>query len=286
MPIDYISFDSEDYPEPLRAIPDPPRGLYIIGDKALLKQRQIAMVGSRKCTQAALALSKQWAAELASYDIVVTSGMALGIDAAAHAGALSTGKTLAVMGCGLNYVYPKQNATLIKTMIAKGGAIVSEYPPDTAARTQYFPQRNRIISGLSVGVVVIEAAERSGTLITARLASEQGRDVFAVPGHIANPNTAGCHRLIQQGAKLVTSVRDIVEDYPWISLLSQSPTPPSLSANERSILGALGTYTVSVDELVTKSGLAFVEVCSILLQLECQGIVRKVSGGYQKTGIG
>ena len=140
MPIDYISFDSEDYPEPLRAIPDPPRGLYIIGDKALLKQRQIAMVGSRKCTQAALALSKQWATELASYDIVVTSGMALGIDAAAHAGALSTGKTLAVMGCGLNYVYPKQNATLIKTMIAKGGAIsCANIHPDTAARTQYFP---------------------------------------------------------------------------------------------------------------------------------------------------
>ncbi len=277
--IDFVSIESEDYPERLREIPDPPLGLFIKGNKSLLKERQIAIVGSRKATQAALTLAKQWAGELVVHGVVVTSGMAIGIDAAAHAGALVAGKTIAVLGCGLNYSYPKQNAGLMKAIVAHGGAVISEYLPDVAAQAAFFPQRNRIISGLSEGVLVVEAARKSGTLITARLASEQGRDVFAIPGHLANPNTAGCHYLIQQGAKLVTSVSDIVEDYnTWVV----APENSRLSPEEARVLGAMCAYVVAIDELVMNSGLAFGELCSILLELEFRGLVKKMPGGYQK----
>ena len=277
--ISFISIEDADYPAQLRAIADPPLGLFVKGNKDLLNQPQIAMVGSRQATQSALALTKTWARELAQQGIVVTSGMAMGVDAAAHAGALeASGQTIAVLGCGLNYEYPRQNAALMRALLEHGGAMVSEYLPDVVAHAKFFPQRNRIISGLSRGVVIMEAAQRSGTLITARLASEQGRDVFAVPGRLDNPNTAGCHYLIQNGAKLATSVTDILEEYGWCAAVQVEVLP----AQQQVIMGLLSSAITPVDELVAKSGLAFAEVCSVLLELECKSLVGKASGGYFK----
>ncbi len=199
------------YPPLLRQIPDPPIALFVRGDATLLSEPQLAMVGSRNPSVEGRRNAEEFAEYLAKCGLVITSGMALGIDAASHKGALKGGKTVAVWGTGLDKAYPPRNRELAEEIIAKG-VVVSEFPPGTPPLPTHFPRRNRIISGLAVGTLVVEAAKQSGSLITARLASEQGREVFAIPGSIHNPMARGCHRLLRDGAKLVESAGDILEE--------------------------------------------------------------------------
>ena len=204
-----VTMADADYPEPLRHIHDGPLVLYVRGDRSLLGREQIGIVGSRNATRAGLEHARSFAAALGQKGLLVTSGLALGVDGAAHAGALDAGfPTVAVIGNGVDKPYPYRHRTLSER-IAGEGVIVSEYPPGTSAKAGHFPRRNRIISGLSRGILVVEAGLKSGSLITARLALEQGREVFAIPGSVHNPLARGCHHLIRQGAKLVETVDDI-----------------------------------------------------------------------------
>ena len=213
MKIEEISIESKEYPEQLREIYDAPLKLYVLGNKEILKQLGIAIVGSRNATEYGRKVALQFAKDLSTKGINIISGLALGIDTCAHLGTLyqdSVGKTIAVLGGGLDEIYPKQNIELAKQIIKCGGCIISEYPLGTKSQKLHFPQRNRIISGLSKGVLIVEASENSGSLITADFALEQGRDVFAVPGNISSSTSFGTNNLIKQGAKLVTSYEDIL----------------------------------------------------------------------------
>lgn len=213
MKIEEISIESKEYPEQLREIYDAPLKLYILGNKEILKKPGIAIVGSRKATEYGKKVALQFSKDLSKSGINIISGLALGIDTCAHLGTLypdNIGKTIAVLGSGLDEIYPKQNIELAKQIINCGGCIISEYPLGTKPEKLHFPQRNRIISGLSKGILIIEASEKSGSLITADFALEQGREVFAVPGNISSPTSVGTNNLIKQGAKLVTSYEDIL----------------------------------------------------------------------------
>ncbi|WP_245820279.1 DNA-processing protein DprA [Marinobacter lutaoensis] len=286
-----VPWTDERYPEALRHIPDAPLVLYARGDPALLTRDQIGIVGSRHATRAGLAHARQFAAELSRQGLLVTSGLALGIDGAAHAGALDAGcPTVAVIGCGLDRCYPRQHEALGRRVVA-GGVLVSEYPPGTPARAGHFPQRNRIISGLSRGVLVVEAGLRSGSLITARLALEQGREVFAIPGSIHSPVARGCHQLIKQGARLVETVDDVLEELagwwspPVVSTRQPSPAPdrPDLSGLEQreiAVFEALGYDPVSTDALALATGLPADQLMQALLLLELQGLAGSAPGGY------
>lgn len=215
MKIEEISIESNEYPEQLRNIYDAPLKLYVLGNKVLLKQKGIAIVGSRKATEYGKKVALQLSKKLSENGINIISGLALGIDTCAHLGTLqqnNIGKTIAVLGSGLDEIYPKQNIKLAKNIIENGGCIITEYPLGTKPEKLNFPQRNRIISGLSKGVVVVEASEKSGSLITSEFALEQGREVFAVPGNILNFTSVGTNNLIKQGAKLVTNYMDILEE--------------------------------------------------------------------------
>lgn len=213
MKIEEISIESKEYPEQLREIYAAPLKLYVLGDKEILKQSGIAIVGSRNATEYGKKVALQFSKDLTRNGINIISGLALGIDTCAHLGTLhsdSIGKTIAVLGSGLDEIYPKKNIELAKKIINCGGCIISEYPLGTKPEKLHFPQRNRIISGLSKGVLIVEASEKSGSLITADFALEQGREVFVVPGNISSPTSVGSNNLIKQGAKLVTSYEDIL----------------------------------------------------------------------------
>jgi DNA processing protein len=289
-----LDFSDTDYPDRLRETRDPPPLLFVQGHSALLSGPQIAMVGSRNPSPGGLRAAGEFAGQLASLGIGVTSGLALGIDAAAHRGALAAGgPTLAVMGTGLDRVYPASHRDLA-IQIAGTGALVSEFPLGTPAARANFPRRNRIISGLCLGVLVVEAAARSGSLITASHASEQGREVFAVPGSIYNPLARGCHALIRQGARLVERVEDILEELAP-QLRAQLATHQSVAqgaANAetrvqssprdddyRQLLAHMGFDPVGVDTLVERCGLTAQAVSSMLLILELDGEVQAQPGG-------
>jgi DNA processing protein len=275
-----------DYPELLRQLPDAPPVLYVSGDSRVLGEPQIAMVGSRNPSAGGAATARDFAANFARAGIGVTSGLALGIDAASHEGALAAGgTTIAVLGCGPDRIYPAQHEDLA-ARIRESGAIVSEFPPGTAPRPALFPQRNRIIAGLSLGTLVVEAARRSGSLITARLAGIAGREVFAVPSSIHNPVARGCHELIRQGAKLVEGYEDVLSDLK-ISLETQllaSPPgvakkPPTLDKAQEILLDALAFEPASVDSLIERTGLNSESITSMLLILELEGHVAPHPGG-------
>jgi DNA processing protein len=296
-----VTFLDPDYPQLLKEIPDPPLALFVIGDRSLLVSPQLAIVGSRNPSNLGREIAQQFANYLASVGLTITSGLALGIDAAAHQGTLVThGKTIAVCGTGLDIVYPTKHRDLAQK-ISQTGAIVSEFPLGTKPEPYNFPQRNRIISGLSVGTLVVEAALRSGSLITAHAALEQGREVFAIPGSIHNPLAKGCHQLIRQGAKLVETANDILEDLAHFSLVGAhcvrpghmqcAPTasiekadpPPMLDTDYQQLLDLIGYECTAVDTLVIQSGLTVEVVASMLLMLELQSLITSQPGGYVRT---
>lgn len=277
------------YPALLREIPDPPPLLFVRGDPGLLSRPQMAIVGSRNPSSGGRSLAEDFAQSLGLAGLVVTSGLALGIDAASHRGALRAGgNTVAVAGTGPDRIYPARHRELAQSIVERG-AIVSEFSPGTPALPANFPRRNRIISGLSLGVLVVEAACKSGSLITARLAAEQGREVFALPGSIHNPLARGCHRLIRQGAKLVEEVNDILEELgPLAAFTTQQLAEntagdvdsDAVPGDQQQLLVALGFEPVSIDALVARSGLTADVVSSMLLNMELQGRVTSNGGHY------
>ncbi len=265
------------YPAPLVMIPDPPAVLYVRGDVGVLGALQIAVVGARSASRRGLADAAWIAAELAAHSLVVTSGLALGIDAAAHAAALDAGgSTIAVLGSGLDQVHPRRHLALARR-VAQQGALVSEFAPGTPPAPHHFPRRNRIISGLCLGVVVVEASERSGSLITARLAAAQGREVFAMPTTARDPGGAGCHRLIRDGARLLTSLDDLLEELP--PELVEDLQIPALreamdsSGDDDSLLRHFDADGTAFDVLLARSGLAASELNARLFHLELEGRV-------------
>lgn len=278
------------YPALLREIPAAPALLFVRGDIDALSLPQLAIVGSRNATPGGLDTATRFAAHLAGAGFGITSGMALGIDAAAHRAALGAGgKTVAVFGAGPDILYPREHAGLADE-IAAAGALVSEFPPGTAPRREHFPQRNRIISGLAVGTLVVEAGLRSGALVTARNAAEQGREVFAIPGSIHNPVARGCHRLIRHGAKLVETADDIVEELGGIiaslaATIEQNPDrpteqpAPTLDSDYRRLLEMMGWDPVDIDTLMKRTGLTTDELSSMLLILELEERVEPLTGG-------
>ena len=277
------------YPALLATLADAPPLLFVRGDPEALAQAALAVVGSRNPTTGGRRLASRFAADLTRCGLVVVSGLAVGIDAAAHRGALEAGGlSVAVCGTGLDTVYPRTHAALAEQLIAEG-ALVSEWPTGTPALPAHFPRRNRIISALSLGTLVVEAAPRSGSLITARLAAEQGREVFAIPGSIDNPLARGCHALIRQGAKLVESMADILEELPAslaAARAQQSPSaddahshPTTIPEETRTLLNAMGYTPVTVDELVERLGLTAQMLSSMLLAMELQGLVEALPGG-------
>jgi DNA processing protein len=291
--ITIIPFDDPLYPDLLKKIYDPPVVLYVKGNPEVLNCRGLGIVGSRASTVYGRSVAEQMANNLSRQGFTIISGMALGIDTAAHSGALAAeGKTVAVLGCGLDIVYPPGNSNLYE-QITSAGAVVSEYPLGTKPDSFRFPARNRIISGMSLGIVVVEAAKRSGSLITASHALEQGREVFAVPGRIDSVKSAGTHTLLQQGAKLVHSINDIVEEFSVVALQPKTADTggeddeqvflENLSPNEAEMFGFIETYPRSFDEIVKESGFSAQQTNELLLLLELKGMVQALPGkSYQK----
>jgi DNA processing protein len=289
------------YPSQLRELDAPPPVLFVRGQVDLLNEPQIAIVGSRNPTAGGIETARDYARYLAGVGLTITSGLAIGIDGAAHEGALAVGRTIAVLGTGPDRVYPASHRELAQRIIGSG-ALVTEFPPGIGPHASHFPRRNRLISGLSLGTLVVEAAPNSGSLITARYAAEQGREVFAIPGSIHNPLARGCHGLIRQGAKLVDGADQILEELrPQLRHFMEEPevakqapgarppgaTPASGKADEssgldpdyRRLLGCIGHDPLAPDELIARSGLPAHAVSSMLLLLELQGQVMSHPGG-------
>jgi len=300
-----IGWQDADYPAPLRTISSPPLALFVDGDPDLLWRPAVAIVGSRSPTSGGRDNAHFFARSLAAAGIVVVSGMARGIDAAAHEAALAAGAgtTVAVVGTGPDIAYPPTHDRL-RDHLAAQGAVVSEHPPGTAALRSHFPARNRILAGLSLGTLVVEAAEQSGALITARQAGEAGREVFAVPGSIHNPKARGCHRLIRDGAALVEEPREVVEALAPLAndlahalrarlgetesgvIAGPGEMPPRLDADYQCLWEALGHDPTGMDQLVSRTRLTAAELSSMLLVMELDGLVTAEHGRYQrKTGF-
>lgn len=274
--------DAENYPPLLRAIHDPPALLYVRG--TLPGPEALAVVGSRRASEAGRRVATTICTELAARDVTIVSGLARGIDTAAHLGALEGGgRTVGILGCGIDHIYPPENARLYPRILETGG-ILSEYPPGTLPLAGHFPGRNRIISGLCRGVLIVEAAEESGSLITAEFALEQGREVFAVPGAVASPVSRGVNQLLKDGAHLVTAAADILQVL-WPRVPSrQGPheekaaVAAALSGSARDLFGLLGSEPLHIDDLVRTSGLTPMDVSAILLHLELQGAAKALPG--------
>jgi DNA processing protein len=292
-----LSNEDPCYPPRLKEIYDPPLVLYVRGNPELLRQPGIAVVGTRHPTPYGSGMAERLSCDLAAQGLVIISGMARGVDTASHRGAISAkGKTVAVFGTGVDVIYPKENSRLSEQILALGGALISEFPMGTFAAPQNFPIRNRILSGMSVGVLVVEAAEYSGTRITARCALEQNRDVFAVPGNVTNKNSWGPNTLIKQGAKLVATWEDVWEDLPPdVKLALASPPSPESGAassaslfpeddlppHEQKILTLLKSDEAThIDEVVEKleNELSPSEIFAVLFELELSGKIRQMSG--------
>jgi DNA processing protein len=278
-----LTWSDPDYPEILREIHDPPIALYMLGGMSAKHRHAIGVVGTRKPSHYAIDCAKKLSYQLANAGITIVSGLARGVDTYAHQAALAAkGRTIAVIGSGLGRLYPPENRELADRIAAEGGAVLSEFSMLTGADKQTFPMRNRIISGLSFGLLVVEAGVRSGALISANQAGDQGRSIYAVPGRIDNPTAIGSNKLIQQGAKLVLSAADILDDlgvlFPIKPELAPPPFPEGLGKAETAILEALQTEELSVDEIIEKSSLLPHEVTSGLLGLEIRGLVKNLPG--------
>ena len=293
-----LTLQDADYPMRLKETANPPPVLFVQGLLNVLNKSQIAMVGSRHPSHHGLDIAYNFAKHFAEVGFVITSGLALGIDTASHKGALGStdGQTIAVAACGLDQIYPPSNQDLAAKILARG-ALVSEFPIGVPPVAGNFPSRNRIISGLSLGVLVVEAAAKSGALITANMAAEQGREVFAIPSSIYSAKSKGCHLLIKQGAKLAESAEDIIEELnPLLKAITKSSKSCVVTPNKCNIINdeplakehlALLSYidgiTTSVDDLVMRSKCKVQEVSSILMQLELAGYILAVPGGYVRS---
>lgn len=302
-----IGCNDEDYPSLLREIPGAPAALFVDGDPSLLWMPQLAIVGSRSASEAGLAITRRFARALAQTGFVITSGMADGIDAAAHRAALDVKcPTLAVLGTGPDLVYPRKHRALAAD-IAANGALISEFPPGTPGKAEHFPRRNRIISGLALGTLVVEASLKSGSLITARYATEQGREVFAIPGSINSPLARGCHQLIRDGARLTETVDEIIGELSGLAAAlgdqlrlrlqgtdgfdtaretggALGKGPLHRDADYQALLEALGYEEVDLDSLAARTGLSAGALSSMLLLLELEGEVSSARGGkYLRT---
>ncbi|MDQ7032083.1 MAG: DNA-processing protein DprA [Desulfonauticus sp.] len=310
--VPYLLLTDKDYPYLLKQIPSPPPILFWSGQKDVLSKPCIAIVGTRNATRYGQQMTQEIASALSKAGLCIVSGLAVGIDSIAHAAALEHGSTIAVLGCGINVNYPSSNAGL-KQKIKQKGLLLSEYIPDTAPEAHNFPLRNRIISGLSLGVIVIEAKEKSGALITAQYALEQGREIFALPGTCKMPNSAGCNRLIQQGAYLIQSVQDIFDILQFQFKINPLPAPQrsnhiTIDTNsqigsldiENTSLGPMATQSlqglnnaekkivsllqkedkIHIDKLTNTLDFSSGELNSILLQLEVKGIIKRLPGMY------
>lgn len=292
-----LAWDDPDYPSLLREIGGAPAALFVAGDPALLWMPQVAIVGSRSASANGLAITRRFARALGEAGFTITSGMADGIDGAAHEAALDAGcRTVAVLGTGPDLVYPRKHLALA-ARIAAGGALVSEFVPGTTARSEHFPRRNRILSGLSLGTLVVEAALGSGSLITARCATEQGREVFAIPGSINNPLARGCHQLIRDGARLVETAEEIVNDLSPLAAASGdrlrarlhasdvdiatdvASTPSRRDGDYLRLIEALGHEPQGLDTLAARTGLAVTSLSSMLLVLDLDGEIKAERGG-------
>ena len=297
-----LTLEDAGYPDALKTLPDPPLALYVRGELTAADASAVGIVGARRASLYGIRCAEQLGHDLALRGLTVVSGLARGIDAAAHEGALKApGRTIAVLGNGLSRVYPPEHAPLADR-IAEHGAVVSEYPMETAPLSYNFPRRNRIISGLSLGVVVVEAAQRSGALITADCALEQGREVFAVPGPMTAVTSQGTHQLVKQGARLVTSVEDILDELGFSEPVARPARktaaaeslaagsgfgpernrraePDGLAGPEQRVFGCVREgQPEDIDAIVAKSGLETSEVSSLLLQLELKRLVRQLPG--------
>lgn len=280
-----VTLADRDYPRALLEISDPPLLLYAVGRTELLARPSLAIVGSRNATAQGVRNAEQFAQAFSEAGLTIISGLALGIDAAAHRGALAgPGSTIAVLGTGIDVVYPRQNAQLAGR-IANEGLVVSEFPLGAAGAAHHFPRRNRLISGLSQGCLVVEAALASGSLITARSAAEQGREVFAIPGSIHSPLSKGCHALLKQGAKLVESAEDVLVELTGFRRTALASTrDPEAASREDPLLEHMGFDPVDVDSLSSRCGLPVERVSAELLRLELDGRVAALPGGsYQRV---
>lgn len=278
-----VDVEDPDYPAALKEIYDPPLVLYVRGDLTAACRRGVAIVGSRHTTRYGEETTKKVAYQIAYAGLSVNSGLARGIDTFAHQGALAAkGRTSAVLGCSLDHIYPPENRTLADMIADQGGVLLSEFPLGTTPDRQTFPMRNRIVSGLSRGLLVVEAGEASGALITARMALDQGRSVFAIPGRIDSPQSRGCHRLIKEGAQLVESVEDILNEFELLLPVApeekKRPWPEDLSMEETKILESMELDEIQLDALIQKSGLPSGVVTSTLLRLEMRKLVRQLPG--------
>lgn len=283
-----LTLQRRDLPLALRSIPDPPRRLYCRGDPVALDRPAVAVVGSRRCTRQGRETAFALGRDLVAQGLSVVSGLAYGIDAAAHRGALAARDdvstraashrpaTIAVLGSGLDNIYPRVHAALASEIVAAGGALVSEHEPDEGPRKHHFPARNRIVSGLCLGVVIVEASGRSGSLITARLALEQGRDVMAVPSLVSSPLSAGCHRLIREGAALVERAEHVLDalGLEWTERTREAAPPTD------AVYGAVEASVTTVDSIIAATGLPVEAVLERLVELEIDGLVAEHGGGY------
>ncbi len=281
-----LTIESEHYPDYLREIFDSPFVLYCAGKVEALKRPSVSIVGARKPTPYGRAVAERLAKDIASRGLVVVSGMARGIDSIAHWGALNGGTTVAVLGSGLGNIYPRENRKLFEKII-ENGAVITEYPFTSPPLGFHFPQRNRIISGLSLALIVIEATKKSGSLISARLALEQNREVMAVPGNITSDLSQGTNWLVKSGAKLIESWKDVVEEFPesmretLLSNLETEEEIPHLNPQEKEIFDLLGSDTmIHIDELVEKSSISISEIFSVLLTLELKNLITQHPGKY------
>lgn len=283
-----IKIEDKEYPEQLKLIEDPPKKLYVLGDEKILKKKSIAIVGSRNCTHCGEIEAFKFSEKLTKQGIVITSGMAIGIDSYAHKGCISqNGKTIAVLGCGFNNIYPKENKELFKRIIDTGGAIVSEYAPVMEASSDKFRKRNRIVSGLSIATLIIEAEARSGTTITARYTEEQGKPVFCIPNSLDNNKGVGTNELLKKGAKLATNIEDILlecnipiikydEDITDVQI--KENTKKKVNKEYKKIYDILSDTPINSNEICKRLKITISEVNSKLLFMEMDGLVKRIAG--------
>ncbi len=289
--LDILTIEDKRYPTQLKEIKDPPQQLYIEGNIELLKTNILSIIGSRLCSENGMKLTQKFSKELVYQGMTIASGMAVGIDTIAHQTVLEeNGKTIAILGSGFNHIFPEENKTLYEKIIKNKGLVITEYPPEVKAKSNHFLARNRIVSGLSLGILVIEAKHRSGTSVTAKLAKQQGKKVFALPHEVDDKHGIGTNRLIREGAKIVTCTKDILKEFPFLVYQTLPKKEKQNILNKRKecknkeyqeIYQLITEEPISIDEIVRKCHYNLKEINHIILMLELEELIEKVEGGYQ-----